>query len=408
MSAKSIVSQTFAALQYPNYRAWFIGQLFSLVGTWMQSTAQGYLIFQLTHSDAYLGYVAFISGIPTILFSLYGGVVADRIPRRKLMVFTQTTMLVLAFILAGLTFAGWVQPWHILVLAFMLGVANAFDAPARQSFVVEMVDRKDLTNAIALNATMFNLALVVGPAAGGLVYAWVGPGWCFTFNGLSFVAVIIALLWMRLPPFAPLLHRESANSQIREGFRFVMGNPTVRLLIFSVAFMSAFGLGLVTLIPAWATVVLGGDVTTNGLLLSARGVGSVLGALMLAALGGRGLRGRFWVGGSFVVPLAMLFFTLTRMLPLSMLGLGIAGWSLMAVINNSNALVQTQIPDQIRGRVMGIYMLIFMGATPLGSLWIGTLAEYLGEPVAVQINAAILLVFSLWVFFWHPEIRRLE
>jgi len=177
---------TFAALQYPNYRLWFIGQLVSLVGTWMQSTAQGFLIFDLTHSAAFLGYVSFAAGVPTWLLTLYGGLIADRVPRRKLLIMTQTTMMVLAAVLAFLSFTHRVQPWHIIVLAAFLGIANAFDAPARQSFVAEMVDRKDLTNAIALNATMFNLGVVVGPAVAGLVYAWLGPSWCFTINSISF------------------------------------------------------------------------------------------------------------------------------------------------------------------------------------------------------------------------------
>src|SRR5262245_9039549 len=178
------LSQTFSAFRYRNYRLWFAGQLVSLVGTWMQTTAQGFLVFELTHSPAYLGYVGFAAGVPSWLFMLYGGVIADRVSRRNLLLMTQTGMVILAFILAALTFSGWVQPWHIIVLALGLGVANAFDAPARQAFVVEMVDREDLTNAIALNSSMFNLATVVGPAVSGLVYAWLGPAWCFTINGL--------------------------------------------------------------------------------------------------------------------------------------------------------------------------------------------------------------------------------
>ena len=191
--------RTFAALQYPNYRLWFMGQLVSLVGTWMQITAQSFLVFELTHSTAYLGYVGFANGLPSWLFMLYGGVIADRMSRRKLLMITQSTMMVLAFLLAGLAFAGLVQPWQIVVLALALGTANAFDAPARQAFVLELVDRPDLTNAIALNSSMFNLATVVGPTVAGLTYAAFGAAWCFALNGVSFIAVIIALVLMRLP-----------------------------------------------------------------------------------------------------------------------------------------------------------------------------------------------------------------
>src|SRR5271157_4058592 len=184
--------RTFMALKYPNYRLWFRGQMVSLFGTWMQTTAQGFLVYELTHSPRYLGYVGFAAGAPTWLLTLYGGVVADRIPRRMLLIITQSCMMVLAFILAALWFLHVVQPWHIMVLAFLLGVANSFDAPARQAFVSELVPREDLTNAIALNATMFNTATAVGPAVAGATYALFGAGWCFTINGLSFIAVLTA------------------------------------------------------------------------------------------------------------------------------------------------------------------------------------------------------------------------
>lgn len=197
------VKETFAALKYPNYRLWFFGRLISLFGTWMEVTAQGYLVFELTDSPAFLGYVDFINGIPSWLM-LYAGVVADRISRRTIMLITQTVMMCLSFILAALTFLDLVQPWHILLLTFGLGVANAFDAPARIAMTPELVDRKDLTNAIALNAAMFNLAIIAGPAIGGFVYEAVGPGWCFTINGISFTSMIVALLMMRLPAKPPV------------------------------------------------------------------------------------------------------------------------------------------------------------------------------------------------------------
>src|SRR5689334_14876397 len=222
------VQQTFAALKYRNYRLWFNGQLVSLFGTWMQATAQGYLVFQLTQSPAYLGYVGFAAGVPAWVFTLYGGVIADRMSRRTLMLITQTAMMLLAFVLAGLVFAGVAQPWQIIALAFLLGVANAFDGPARLAFVVELVEREDLTNAIALNATMFNLASATGPAMAGLAYALVGPGWCFMLNGLSFLAVIWALLRMRLEPRPPKARRGSTWADLGEGLRYILGERTIR------------------------------------------------------------------------------------------------------------------------------------------------------------------------------------
>src|SRR5262245_21500880 len=205
--------RTFAALRHRNYRLWFQGHLVSLVGTWMQVTAQGFLVFQLTHSTAYLGYVGFAAGVPSLLFMLFGGVIADRVARRKLLLITQSTMMLLAFLLAALTFAQLVQPWHIILLALALGTANAFDAPAAQAFVLELVDRQDLTNAIALNSTLFNLATVVGPTVAGLTYAAVGPGWCFTLNGLSFIATIMALSRMQLPAHTVTPRTQSALAQ---------------------------------------------------------------------------------------------------------------------------------------------------------------------------------------------------
>ena len=194
------ISQTFTALKHRNFRLWFIGQMVSLIGTWMQATAQSYLLFELTSSPIMLGIAGFSSGIPIWLFSLYSGLISDRFSRRKVILFAQTFMMILGFILAFLTFTGLVRPWHIIVLAFFLGTANAFDAPARQSFVVDMVPKEDLTNAIALNSSVFNLGTIVGPSAAGIVYALVGPAWCFTINAISFLGVIAALLLINVPP----------------------------------------------------------------------------------------------------------------------------------------------------------------------------------------------------------------
>jgi MFS family permease len=274
-------NQTFAALKHPNYRLWFAGQLVSLFGTWMQTTAQGYLVYQLTGSPVYLGYVGFAAGVPSWLFMLYGGLTADRMSRRKLLILTQTFMMLLAFTLAALVSTGLVQPWHIISLAFLLGTANAFDAPARQAFVRELVERDDMTNAIALNSSMFNMAAVIGPAVAGITYALFGPAWCFTINGLTFIAVISALLLMRIH-VGPVHERmQSAFQEILTGFRYVAGEPVIRILIVNLAVVSLFGLGFITLMPAWSVDVLGGNASTNGYLFSARGSGALTGALMI-------------------------------------------------------------------------------------------------------------------------------
>lgn len=400
------LTETFAALKHYNYRLWFIGQMVSMMGTWMQSTAQGYLIYQLTNSTTYLGLVVFISGVPTWLFTLFGGVVADRIPRRTLMVITQTTMMILAFILGALVFAKVVQPWHILVLAFLLGVANAFDAPARVSFVLELVPREDMTNAIALNSTMFNIATVVGPSVAGLTYAAFGPAWCFTINGISFIAVIVALLLMHIKKDVKEIRNSKAIADIVEGLRYVFASRLILNLIGAVGLMGVFGFGLLNLLPAWATDVLHGNEVTNGLLVSARGFGALVSALMLASMVKSNIRGKFWMIGLLVMPVSLFIFALIRWLPLSLVGLVFVGWSLMMVTNNCNTLIQSDVPDVLRGRVMGVYSLIFNGAIPIGALLAGAVAEHIGAPLTAMICAAILLVYALVAWVFLPDIRR--
>jgi MFS family permease len=397
---------TFAALRHPNYRLWFYGQMISLFGTWMQTTAQGFLIFELTHSPAYLGLVGFASGVPTWLLTLYGGVVADRLPKRKLIAVTQSAMMALAFILALLTFLHVVQPWHILVLASLLGVANSFDAPARQSFVSEMVAPEDLTNAIAMNSTMFQSATVVGPAMAGVTYAMFGPGWCFIVNGFSFIAVIAALLAMKFPPREVRPVPRPALEELREGIQYMRSHTTIRVLISMIAVSSMFGLSFSTLIPAWSVNVLGGGASLSGLLFSARGSGALIGALAIASLGGRIKRGRMLMIGSFVYPVLLFALAFSRQVPLSLLILAGAGMGTILVNNLSNAIVQTSTPERLRGRVMGAYTWIFFGFMPLGALWSGMIAARLGEPAAVMINAGIAFSFAIAVRTFTPRLRE--
>lgn len=401
-------SQTFAALKYRNYRLWFIGQLASLFGTWMQSTAQGFLIYELTHSAAYLGYVGFATGVPAWLFMLYGGVISDRMPKRNLMIITQSAMMILAFILAGLTFAGVVQPWHILLLTFLLGIANAFDAPARMAFISELVDRPDMSNAITINSGMFNIAIAVGPALAGLTYAWLGPAWCFTINGISFIAVIAALLMMRLQPFAAGNNHKSALGELREGLNFVTKHSSVRVLILIVGVATLLGISHATLLPEWAVDVLHGGATINGLMLSARGVGALIGALMIASLGQFRYHGKLLNLGLIILPLTLMIFSLVRWVPLALLALVAVGWGWIITINLCNTLTQMLVSDELRGRVMGIFSLTFQGIMPIGSLLIGSMAEVVGSPITIFSAAALLFLFAWGVWFRMPQVRRLE
>ena len=400
-------SQTFAAFRHRNYRLWFAGQLISLVGTWMQGTAQGYLVYSLTGSAAYLGYVGFVSGLPNFMFMLYGGFIADRVSRRAMMMITQAVMMLLAFILAALVFTEVIQPWHILLLSFLGGVVGAFDTPARQSFVIELVDREDMTNAIAFNATMFNAGAILGPAIGGLVYALTGPGWCFTLNGVSFIAIIVALAMMRIRPMPAPPRRGSAFESIAEGFRYVRGDRMVLTMTVSVLVYAIFGFGLINLMPAWAVNILKGDVTTNGLLLSARGAGAVIGGLSIATLASRGFRGKMWAASSLALPIVMIFFALTTWLPLALFLLGITGLTTIIVMNTSNAMVQSLVPDELRGRVMALYSMTFMAGGPFGALVIGLLAEKTSEPTAAVFCAVVLALFAILIWIARPEVRRM-
>jgi MFS family permease len=399
--------QTFVAFKYRNYRLWYLGQLVSLMGSWMQMTAQGYLVFQLTKSPAFLGYVGFAAGAPTWLFMLYGGVIADRLPRRTLLICTQAAMMCLAFVLAALTFTGLVRPWHIILLASFMGVAMAFDVPARQAFVLELVARKDMANAIALNSTMFNSATAVGPAVAGLIYALFGPAWCFLVNAISFVAIIVALLLMRIDLEPKEARKVSTLAELREGLKYAFHEPMIRTVIIVVGATSLFGFSFATLIPAWAVKILHGDATTNGYLQSARGVGALLSALLIATLSHYEIKGKLLTVGTLVFPALLLGFSFARWFPLSLLLMLGVGAALIQIMNLANALVQSLVPDRLRGRVMGLYGLTFFGLMPLGALWIGTVAEHLGEPVAVVVGALFSLAVALLVFVRVPGLRHL-
>ncbi len=382
--------------------------MISLIGTWMQATAQGYLVYELTGSATYLGFISFINGLPSWLFTLYGGVIADRFPRRTLLIITQSAMLALAIIMSLLVLTGWIVPWHIAVMAFLLGVANALDAPVRQSFVRELVDREYMTNAIALNSTVFNVGTVLGPAVGGLTYAAVGPGWCFGLNAISFMAVIFNLVRMKLEPLPPVVQSGSTIARLKEGFSYVAGHRVIRGIIINLGFISFFGFGLIALLPAWAVEVLHGDVITNGWLLSARGGGSLIGALILASLGSRRIRGKIWAYSSLLIPFLWIIFAWITSTSLSLFVMVFIGLSIIMALNLSNAMVQMQVEDALRGRVMGIYTMVFFGLNPLGSLLAGYAADHIGEQWTVACSGVILLLSAIFSWIKMPYVRELD
>jgi MFS family permease len=402
-----IWTRTFAALQHRNYRLWFRGQMVSLFGTWMQATAQGFLIYELTRSPAYLGYVGFASGVPSWLLTLYGGVVADRVSRRSLLIVTQIAMMILAFLLAALAFTGAVRPWHVIALAFGLGIANAFDAPARQAFVAELVPREDLTNAIALNAVMFNAAVAIGPAVAGITYAALGPAWCFMINGASFLSVIGALSLMRIAPTDAPAGPRSTLAGLQEGLRYVAAEPVIRTLMVLVASTSLFGISVNTLMPAWSVSILGGDSTTNGWLLSMRGAGALLGAFVIAAVSRLQIRGRLLTMGTLAFPLLVLVFAAQRHLGPALATMFLVGVAFIFVQNLTNVMMQSIVPDRLRGRLMSVFSLVFFGLMPLGALGIGVTAHRVGEPLAIAISALASLAVAGLVLVLAPALRTM-
>jgi len=402
------VSRTFAALSFYNYRLWFGGQLVSLVGTWMQMTAQGFFVYELTGSPAYLGIVGFASGVPSWFLMLYGGVIADRFPRRTLLLLTNTAQMIFAFALAALVFTKLVEPWHIVLLALLAGIANAFDAPARISFVRELVDREHMTNAIAMNSTMFQMATVVGPAVAGITYATLGPAWCFAINGISFLGILIALWFMRIEKQELKPSAQSPLEDLKEGLNYVWHHSLIRTMILIAGVTSVFGLAFITLLPAWAVSVLDGDATTNGLMQSARGVGALIGALMIASLGNFKQKGVLMTIGSFVFPILLIVFAFVENVPLSLIVLVGMSWGFMVMFNLLNVLTQHIVEDNLRGRVMSIYTLTFFGGMPIGSLLAGAAAEQFGEALTVLVGALISLAFAVFVFWKMPLVRRLQ
>jgi MFS family permease len=339
---------------------------------------------------------------------IYGGVVADRMNRRNLILITQTSMMILAFILSFLTFLNIINPWQIIVLASLLGIANAFDAPARQSFILEMVDRNSLTNAIALNSTMFNLSMAFGPAIGGLLYSHIGPGWCFLINAVSFIAIIIALFLMKFNTKKTIYNNSSSLVDIKNGFKYVIKEPVIITLILLVGSIGLLALSLLTLLPAWSVIILKSNAKTYGFLFFFRAIGMLLGSLLIASFGHFKFRGKLLSISSIIFPITLFIFAFINYIPLSMFVIFLSGIFTIFVLNLANSLVQTRALDQFRGRVMGIYSLIFFGVSPLGSLFSGLIAKSKGEQFTFIIFSSLLFLFIISLLFFQPHIQSSE
>jgi MFS family permease len=374
----------------------------------MQMTAQQLLIYELTKSPLYLGYAGFAYGVPTWIFTLYGGVIADKFPKRTLLLITQTTMMILAFILGALAITGVVQPWHILILSFLLGTANSFDSPARISFICDLVEKEDLANAVALNTTMVHLATMIGPLAGAIIYAQLGSGYVFIINGLSFLTVITALLMMNLKRSEPIECNASGFHYLKEGLRHVLHHKVLLSLMGIAAITSLLGIPYAILFPAWADQILHGGAMANGYLMGARGAGALIAALYIASLGRFKFKGKLLTIGMFSFSLFSLLFPYTKWLPLSLLLSLLAGLFLIMATSLNLTLCMTISDPLYRGRVMSVYSLAFFGFMPFGALWIGWLGRLIGLAPALLLNTLVYLFFALMIYILIPKIRTLE
>ena len=397
-----------AALRHRNFVLFWGGQIVSLIGTWMQSVAQGYLVYHLTGSSAMLGVVATLGSLPVLLFTVFGGVLADRLPKRRVLVFTQSSAAALALALGLLVVTNAVQVWHVLVLATLLGVVNAIDVPTRQAFVVELVGKRDLLNAIALNSSVFNGARIVGPAVAGVLIARTGLAAPFLLNAASYLAVIAGLLAMRMPPFVLETAPEPALRRLTVGLRYIRDDASVSTILLVLGIAGVLAFNYPALMPAFAGQQLGQGAEGLGLLYSALGVGAITGALTLAGAGHRLPRAKLFWAGAVLFCIMQIAFSFAPTLPVAMVVLAVMGLCMILFVADANTLIQSIVPDALRGRVMGVYALVFLGSTPFGSLLAGLVAARMHSvPVALAGGSALSLLGIAIVWWLRPAGRAL-
>ncbi|MGH9742174.1 MAG: MFS transporter [Candidatus Acidiferrum sp.] len=389
----------FRALQHRNFQLFIVGQFTSLIGTRMESAAQLWLVYKMTGSAALLGVFGFANQIPILLLAFIGGYVGDRYNRHHGVIWTQTVSMVLAFTLAGLTFANIIQVWELILVAFLAGIVNAFDVPIRQSFLVEMVSKEDLPNAIALNSSIFNGARVVGPAIAGFILAWKGATWCFSLNGLSFLAVIGALLAMRLAKKVRIGEMGSPFQSLIQGFQFAMSDLPIRSTLLLLSMLSLLGLQYTVFLPIFATDILHRGAKGFGLLMSAAGLGAVLGALHFAARTSYKGLAKWIAATSTVSAVGLVIFSQTKIFWLSMVVLVVIGFSGTVQMAATNTTLQNRAPDQLRGRIMAVYATMFLGVQPVGSLIAGGIATRIGAPYTLAAFGTLCFLGSMIFIF---------
>ena len=396
-----LVTTRFRALRHRNFQLFIAGQLVSLIGTWMQTTAQLWLVYRLTGSAALLGVFGFANQIPMLVLASVGGYVGDRYSRHRGVIATQTITMLLAFLLAGLTLTHLIDKWSLIGIAFLVGIVNAFDVPIRQSFFVHMVGKEDLPNAIALNSSIFNGARVVGPAIAGFAISWIGEGWCFILNGVSFLAVIFALLAMKIEPQEPNTSQESPLQSLLSGFRFAMKDRPIRSTLLLLSMLSLLGLQYSVFMPIFANDILHSGAQGLGLLMSAAGVGAVLGALQFAARTSYKGLAKWIAVMSVICSCGLIVFSQSKAFWVSSVVLFIVGFAATSQMAATNTTVQNRSPEQLRGRLMAVYATMFMGVQPLGALLAGGIAKRVGAPETLALFGVVCLlgslVFAAWV-----------
>jgi MFS family permease len=404
---KSALKFLMRALAYKNYRLFFGGQSLSLIGTWMQQVAMSWLVYRMTDSAFLLGLIGFTGQIPTVIFGSFAGVYADRLNRRNLLIATQAFAMMQALLLAFLTLTGLVAVWHLIVLSIILGIVNAFDVPARQSFVIDLVEnRRDLGNAIALNSFMFNSARLVGPSIAGLLIAYVGEGICFLVNGISFFAIILALLAMKTNQRVREQSSGAILHELREGFRYVFGFAPIKYIIALVGMVSLLSMPYIVLMPVFARDILHGGSHTLGFLMGATGIGALIGALYLASRKSVIGLGRIITISTCIFGCGLIAFSFSRYLPLSLLMMLMTGFGMIVSAASCNTIVQTIVDEDKRGRVMSFYAIAFIGMAPFGSLIGGSIADNIGAPLTLAGCGVLSIVCAVFFYYRLPQIRK--
>jgi MFS family permease len=397
----------FSSLKIKNFRIYWLGMLISLVGTWIQTIAQSWLVFQLTNSAFLLGMVGFLSSIPVFILSLFGGVVADRVNKRNILLVTQFSFMVLAFILAVLTQMNLIRPAQIMFIAVLNGIVMAFDAPSRQAVVVELVGKEHILNAVALNSAAFNSSRLIGPALAGMLIASIGMSGCFYLNGISFLAAITALCLIKINQGGKKYRERQFSADLFAGLMFIKDNPAIRILITMVGITSLFGISYAILMPVFANDVLKVGIKGLGMLMSASGLGALVAALLLARLGDFKHKGKFLILSALIFSFSLILFSLSRLYLLSLVTLVLIGWSSVTAISLINTLLQHLAPDETRGRVMSAFMFTFAGIMPFGNLIAGTLSQIWGASLTVLIGGVICTIFFASVNMLYPDIKNI-